>query len=182
MPTTNHHAILYFNRIIILSSGSTAQFRAWKTSAMLLHYFLSSTLTLLPSIPRVVGIKKIFSNTELNHSKLDTIKQEINWLHENLYTKFERYNSIKQEKNSKNLCSQNQWTMVHSTTNQSMHKTFILHNLTEFNTPVKPISVNKNVSLERVINELLYLQNAKQLSKFNQLTILKCKPTCSEYY
>ena len=28
--------------------------------------------------------------------------------------------------------------------------------------PVKPVSVNKNVSLERVINDLLYPQNAKQ--------------------
>lgn len=78
--------------------------------------------------------------------------------------------------------SSNQWTMVHSTTNQSMHKTFILHNLTEFNMPVKPVSVNKNVSLERVINDLLYPQNAKQWSKFNPLNIFKCKPTCSESY
>jgi hypothetical protein len=44
-----------------------------------------------------------------------------------------------------------------------MHKTFILHNLTEFNTSVKP--VNKNVSLERVIYELLYPQNVKHWSK-----------------
>lgn len=40
---------------------------------------------------------------ELNHSKQDTIKQEINRLHENLYTKFEWYNSIKQGKNCKNV-------------------------------------------------------------------------------
>jgi len=52
--------------------------------------------------------------------------------------------------------------MVHPTTNQSMHKAFILHNLAKFNTPVKPVNVNKNVSLERVISELLYPQNAKQ--------------------
>lgn len=75
--------------------------------------------------------------------------------------------------------SPNQWTMVHPTTNQSMHKAFILHNLAKFNTPVKPVNVNKNVSLERVISELLYPQNAKQWSKFNLLTIFKCKPTCS---
>jgi hypothetical protein len=70
-------------------------------------------------------------------------------------------NSIKQGKNCKNLCPQfnERWFIQH----KSIHaKTFILHNLAKFNTPVKPVNVNKNVSLERVVSELLYPQNEKQ--------------------
>jgi hypothetical protein len=46
-------------------------------------------------------------------------------------------------------------------TNQSFHKTFILQISIEFKTPVKPVSVNKNVSFERVIYELQYHQNVQ---------------------